>query len=661
MPTPVTSDPPVKKLEEVLGNSAINFADVVPADCDAVSRKADEYGNYVGSGCSSISFAGFGKDYFADQLIGYGFDSNCNTCDAHYSIIFMASDELPAVKYMNSGYDYILMLPLDNSMFSNGAQLCQYIMQEVNDPNKGLFTDHYQQYAIKGDTIYIFDNRPWYDQLGAFYTYVFKICIKIECEYVGPNPIRIGFDYDPNDVIVYGTWHDGTVTVLPSKLYQLSSLTVTQPGPNEFTVTYIRNWDLKDTFTINGRSILAIKAEYNGPEVLVRDEYNPQYVTVTALLVGGSTEPIQYTDCIFPDRLIIDNKYNRKECFYHDEDGTQFGCEFIVLGIPRPIELIPKYIGPVKILDDWVAKPEFKCQVKYLLNIFEEDCLQTEIVDIEQDDWEFAGDTIITEANDGWISLSFTKDFDYTEVVLYAQCYVPYITLSATLKAWYEGPSIEVGEQYVLPNVVIYICQPGKDRIRLLYNDAGVIMDRDTVVRQKGPNYYTVQYINQRINIRTQYIVPGIVSKEFPDHGFKVLYIVKGTFEEIDLTNDFRPYFTFQDNFVITWQQFLNRLIDYAKDGTPYFGMFRVVAPKRTGLYNKYASEWHVYCFDDFNLKAEIYKIYSDEIKEDDDNGTTQEESSSGGEQSDGSIERGDAGNDGPTDAGSATSGSTKA
>lgn len=628
MPTTVLEEESVKKLEDVLDKSSINLDDILPFDCDMLSRNWNQYGKVPGTGCVSICFDKYGIDYSAQQLIGYGFDSICNTCDNHYSIIFMDPVEFPNVDYMRSGWDYILMLPLDGNKIKTGQDLCRYILQEVNDPAKEAFTNHYSQYGYKGNTLYIFDNRSDYDNIGKgpyakgeFFTYVFKICIKIEAEYIGPQPIKVGEDYDPNDVIVAGTWHDGTKSVLRSDLYTFSSLTVTEYGPNTFTVRYIRNPELTATFIVQGLLIIGIEAEYNGPEILVEDNYDPQYVTVRAILLNDGRVPLNNGDCEFPDRQITDNNINRKECTYVDEYGDKFACKFIVPGIPRPIALYAQYIGPLKTVNDKVFKPEFKCQIKYLLNIFEQDNRQTEIVDITEEEWKFDSDQIITEKNDGWFTLTCDKRYDYATIALFCDVNVPYIGLNATLKAWYEGPDIIVGEEYNLEHVVIYICQPGKDRIRLLYNDSGVIMDSGLVVPKEGLNFYTVQYVNRKINVKTKYFVPGIIPKEFPDGDFQVLYIVKGTFEEIDLTDDFRPYFTYHGNFVITWQQFLNCLIDYAKDGTPYFGMFRVTAPKRTGLLNKYASEWHVYCFDDFNLKAEIFKIYSDEIKEDDDNG----------------------------------------
>lgn len=198
------------------------------------------------------------------------------------------------------------------------------------------------------------------------------------------------------------------------------------------------------------------------------------------------------------------------------------------------------------------------------------------------------------------------------------------ITPDTELIAWYEGPDIEVGKPFSRDHVVLYLQYPGKDRIRLHYYTEGIIMDISEVT-EVGDNWYEVQIIQDGYHLTARYAVPSIIYKEYPNPDFKVWYVVKDNLTEIDLTEDFRPYFTFREHFVITWEQFLKRVYDYAhRDFTPYFGMFGITAPKETGLYGKYASTWHVYCNNDHTLKAEIFKIYDTPIKEDNDNGSSE-------------------------------------
>lgn len=205
------------------------------------------------------------------------------------------------------------------------------------------------------------------------------------------------------------------------------------------------------------------------------------------------------------------------------------------------------------------------------------------------------------------------------------------ITPDTELLAWYEGPDIEVGKSFDKEHVVIYLCIPDEDRIRLHYYTEGIIMNVSAVT-EVGDNWYNITLDKDGYRLTAKYSVSGVIYKDYPNPDFKVWYIPKeslsGVPEEIDLTERFRPYFTFMNQMVITWEQFLKCVYDFEHtDLTPYYGMFGLTAPKETGLYNKYASTWHIYCFDDHTLKAEIYKIYDTPIKEEENNNGEKEES----------------------------------
>lgn len=195
------------------------------------------------------------------------------------------------------------------------------------------------------------------------------------------------------------------------------------------------------------------------------------------------------------------------------------------------------------------------------------------------------------------------------------------------LLAWYEGPPIQVGHVFDKEHVVIYLLNGNEERIRLHYNDSKIIMDSYNIVR-KGNNWHTVSYIADDGIISTHYSVLGVEEEDKENPDFKVLYINKNSIpgypETVDLTEDFKPYFTYGKELVITWNEFLNCLDDLAnKKGTPFFGTFLLTAPKNTGLYCKYASTWTVYCSNEHTIKAEIYKLHTK--KEDKQDGTEKE------------------------------------
>lgn len=614
---PATSSP--KKLEHIVELQNIRNPETIPSGYEGKTGSTDPTGFIAGL----IDFRYLGIKYKATDLLGFGFDSVCATCSNHYTVIFVDKKMISEAYTLQNGTDYQLILPIDNDI-KNGNQFCRYLIDELNKPDNSVFTNHFQQYAYKEAQLFIFDNRNM--ELGDFYTSVHRTEVGLKAEYKGPN-ILINTDYDVDDVEVALLWSDGTTDILTSSEWTPSSLTVLVIGPNIFYASYNENLYLTAEYVVNGYWIDHIEATYKGPDMPVGEFYDTHDVEVIGVFEDGSTIPIDHDDCTWETNLYInDNGSLRKFVRYIDMFDREFIADYYVPGIPRPIELRAKYLSTKKIEGSQIQKGEVRVTVIYLLNDFDIDHRQTEERFLQPDDWDFVETDIVDENNQGALVIKWETDISFIHFMFYTSIQVLFINgTEAYLLAWYEGPEIEVGETYDLRHVIIYLCEPGKDRVQLQYLDPGVIMDRDTVIHKEGNNEYEVMYQYSRWPLKTKYYVPGVISAKYPDVDFQILYIVKDTYEEIDLTQEFLPYFTYQGAFIISWNQFMLRIRDYEQEGRPYFGMFRVEAPKRTGLWNKYASSWHVYVFNNRNLKAEIYKVYCEPIKEEEDNGQTEE------------------------------------
>lgn len=612
-----------KKLEDIIEPQNIRNPEIVPSDCEDWTTG---YGDIEPSGakCGVMDFRYLGVKYKASHLIGYGFDSICGTCSRHYTVVFIDKKFSNQSYTIQEGNDFIFVLPIDDTI-KDGYSLCKYIVDELKKPENAIFISHFQQYAYKDEQLYVFDNRK-NTELRSFFSSIHKLAIGLKAEYKGPN-IKLYQQYNQNDVEVTLIWSDGTTDILTDSEWTPSSLTVSVTGPNTYTAYYNQNLYLTADYVVNGVWIREIKAEYKGPNIPVGEYYDTHDVEVTAIFEDDSVAILDWEECDWETDLYInDNGLLRKFVSYTEIENNVLIADYFVPGIPRPIGIKAKYLSTKKIEGTQILQEEVRVSVTYLLNDFDIDHRQTEERFLQKEEWEFLETDIVDTDNDGTLIIKWEDDVSFIHFCFMASIQVQFINgTNAYLLAWYEGPEIEVGETYDLRHVIIYLCEPGKDRIQLHYLDPGVIMSRDMVIRQEGDNEYEVMYQYSRWLLKTKYYVPGIISKKYSDVPFQVIYIVKDTYEEIDLTEDFLPYFTYQGAFIISWNQFMLRIRDYEQEGNPYFGMFRVEAPKRTGLWNKYASSWHVYVFNTRNLRAEIYKVYCEEIKEDEDNGKTEE------------------------------------
>lgn len=445
--------------------------------------------------------------------------------------------------------------------------------------------------------------------------------------YDGPE-IWKNHEYSLDDVYVSLVYLDNCVEELKyTDCIFNPDLVIHQPYNNEYEVSYIdkggNTWSAK--YVIVGIAIEKVEAEYTGPDILLMDDYETADVIITAYVTNGTQFNVHHTKCQFDDKIISwTGPNNKKNLVWTDICGDTWKVQFIVPGIRRPLQIDVIYIGEMKYLDDKVEDDELVVTIHYLTDYYDE---EREI--LQPGEWFWQSLNIIRQDNDGVMRVGWSKDYVYTSIHLSANTRVPYISLiDTTLIAWYEGPDIEVGNLFNKSHVVVYLCPPDEDRIRLHYYTEGIIMEISEITKV-GDNWYNVIFIKNGYKLTARYAVPGVIYKEYPNPDFQVWYVVKdslpGMPQEIDLTELFRPYFTFRGEFVITWEQFLKRVYDFDhKDETPYYGMFGITAPKMTGLYGKYASTWHVYCFDDHTLKAEIYKLYDTPIskKEDNDDGS---------------------------------------
>lgn len=121
-----------------------------------------------------MDFSGIDDDNFdLYDLLGTGFNSTCNTCDRHYSVMFTYFDENDStVQSTSQGFRYSLdgnqnssdpnmLLEIDiNSLSKHNIQSGEALTAAIiNVIKESGFAYHYQSYAADGSKLYVCENR----------------------------------------------------------------------------------------------------------------------------------------------------------------------------------------------------------------------------------------------------------------------------------------------------------------------------------------------------------------------------------------------------------------------------------------------------------------------------------------------------------------------
>lgn len=148
------------------------------------------------------------------------------------------------------------------------------------------------------------------------------------------STVKIGQEYDKNDVVVTLYYGDGTSKTTTD--FTVNSTTVTNEGDNTFTATYADtdNTVCTASFTVPGWSlsnISSIDAVYNGPAVLIGSNYSLSDVTVTIKFSDGTAD-MTTTDFSVSSMTVTSLGDNIFTATVVDSSGTKWADDFIVSG-----------------------------------------------------------------------------------------------------------------------------------------------------------------------------------------------------------------------------------------------------------------------------------------------------------------------------------------
>lgn len=401
-----------------------------------------------------------------------------------------------------------------------------------------------------------------------------------------------------NFSVLYGMSHDGTSpqltqTVVP--VNYIASIFIYRPCTISFIVTVdgVNHEYLDKKITIP--EMVSISGYYNGSPVEVSDLLDEKLLTIYGVYDNGRQKQIMAGYAIESGQICQREGSNTLIVTY-EAYGQSFRCAIPYVGVTKLLSIDGEYFGPELLDGDFVYKTDFKISAKYLSQLEPERIYS---ITITENEWRFQTLPIADASNKGLLTIVYKNCQYEIQVPIKVNAY-PY------LDAYWDGGILDINEiydvetvcaemhysRYVIRRVDSKKCQYSGDRT---YKD--------------GANEFGIAYMENNQTFKTKFYIYAEPDTIFQDKELSITHLNKdGKWEDVA---DFFKY-EFKrpdgDGVTVSWNGFLK--VCQVNNLT---GKFKVTAPQRSGLINKYASDWLVLV--DGNLKATPIKIHT-ELKE---------------------------------------------
>lgn len=244
-------------------------------------------------------------------------------------------------------------------------------------------------------------------------------------------------------------------------------------------------------------SVVNITAKYKGDVVPVGEPFDENLLEVVAQYDDGNEIKITSNYVVEPaDKIVTQLGANIFEVYYIDPDGDVNRTNVVINGC-RNLQSINGYWdgGPV------AYGKEADRKFFVIIGHYSDDTESTIT------DFEFMNGNTVTEANEGLIDIFYKGHVCQVQVT-------PFEIKQSRLIAYYNGPSVEVGDNF----------QPSYLSIKIYYSSLGPIdksyyedidvedcILEDTKVAKEGANTYNISYEGQLGLITTSFTVVGFV------------------------------------------------------------------------------------------------------------------------------------------------------
>lgn len=264
---------------------------------------------------------------------------------------------------------------------------------------------------------------------------------------------------------------------------------------------------LKDEYVT--ASVVAITAQYDGPVIAIDESFDYEHLIVTGHFNDGQTSRfLEGTYSVTRSDGVATNKIDKvgsnvfTATVIHGENT--WTASFVVPGVKRLVGIKAEYDGPAVALN---KKPKRKNII--VLAEYSDGSASTIT------DWTYLNGDTITENNNGVLTIYY-QGFECTVEI---NNYTSYAT---QIKAFYNGPKVEVGQNFMMKYLTVKIYYQDSTDINSYWEEIEqeyYTVDKQTISLEKD-NIITVTYTTNSGNIlTTNFIVEGF----FPEK--EIIYI----------------------------------------------------------------------------------------------------------------------------------------
>ena len=265
---------------------------------------------------------------------------------------------------------------------------------------------------------------------------------------------------------------------------------------------------LKDDYITD--NVVAITAEYDGPAVAIDEAFDNTYLTVTGHFDDGHTSKFMagtYSITRSSDGAAtnIINQVGSNvfiaTVVYGENTWT---ASFVVPGVKRLVGITAMYDGAIIAIDKKPKRKNIVVTANY------SDGSASTVTD-----WIFSNGDTVTAANGGVLTIYY-QGFECDVTINY------YETAPTQIKAFYNGPKVEVGHDFLMSYLTVKIYYQDFTNTNSYWEElaqADYTVDRQTISHEKD-NIFTVTYITNNGDIlTTTFIVEGFLPEK------EILYI----------------------------------------------------------------------------------------------------------------------------------------